>query len=176
MNLLIIGAGGHGKVVREVAEATGEYSRIDFVDDNSSVAIGKMSASEKLRVTYEAAVVAIGNNPDRRSIQEGLVRLGYSVPVIIHPTAYISPSACLGVGTVVEPRALLNTTARIGEGCIISVGSIVDRDAMIGDYVHINAGVVVEAMASVEPKIKLEANSLVLPSDKDIELFKVNNQ
>ena len=46
MKLLILGAGGHGKVVKEVAEATGRYEKIDFVDDHSNIAVGKVSDLE----------------------------------------------------------------------------------------------------------------------------------
>lgn len=60
MNLLIIGAGGHGKVVKEAAEALGTYNRIDFLDDNSELAIGRVDEYEKYVHDYEYAFVAIG--------------------------------------------------------------------------------------------------------------------
>lgn len=60
MNLLLIGAGGHGKVVAEIAEDCG-YEKIDFLDSNSPESIGKISDLEKFTNQYEYAFVGIGN-------------------------------------------------------------------------------------------------------------------
>ncbi|MBQ9572900.1 MAG: hypothetical protein IJR22_05870 [Acidaminococcaceae bacterium] len=74
---------------------------------------------------------------------------------LVHPTAYVSPSATVGAGTVVEPKAVINTNSQIGQGCIISVGTVVDHDCVIGDFCHINAGVVCGAGSCVEALTRL---------------------
>lgn len=161
-NLLIIGAGGHGKVVKEVAEAIGIYGRIDFIDDNSPEAVGKLSQLEQFVSVYRFAFVGIGNNSLRHTLLRQLQQLGYCVPVLVHPTAYVSKSCCIGKGTVVEPKAIVNAGAQIGEGCIISVGAIVDHDTILQNAVHVNAGAIVKAGASVAQETKLEAGQVVL--------------
>jgi UDP-N-acetylbacillosamine N-acetyltransferase len=161
MNLLIVGAGGHGQVVREVAEAIGTYEKISFADDNNEIAIGKMEDLQKLHGEYEAAFVGIGNNHLRRELLEKLQSYGYSIPVLIHPTAYVSRSAQIGKGTVVEPKAIVNTASRVWDRCIISVGAIVDHDVILEECVHVNAGAICKAGSTVTAEIKLEAGQVV---------------
>lgn len=161
MNLLIIGAGGHGRVVAEVAEACG-YDQIAFLDDSSSEAIGKISDIEKFVMQFEHAFVGMGDNKLRRELIGRLENAGYKIPVLIHPTAYVSRTAAMGKGTVAEPKAIVNANTNIGIGCIISIGSIIDHDVMIGDYCHINSGAIVKAGARVDSFAKLEAGEVVL--------------
>ncbi len=162
MDLLILGAGGHGKVVKEVAEATGQYKNIDFVDDNSLDAVGKVDDLEALHGRYDSAFVGIGNNRLRNELLHKLETIGYEIPVLIHPTAYMSRSATIGKGTIVEPMAIVNANTQVGIGCIISVGAVVDHDVVLGNCVHVNAGAIVKAGGRVESKRKLEAGEMVL--------------
>lgn len=136
-NLLIIGAGGHGKVVAEVAEECG-YTQVAFLDDNSPDAIGKIADLEKFRNQFECAFVGIGNNRFRAELIGRLENEGYRVPVLIHPTAYVSRSAVIGKGTVIEPKAIVNANTMVVSGCIVQVGGIVDHDVILGDCVHIS--------------------------------------
>lgn len=160
-NLLIIGAGGHGKVVAEVAEACG-YENIAFLDDNSPEAIGKISDMIFYRERFSNAFVGIGNNQFRNETINKVIEIGYHIPVLIHPTAYVSKSAAVSEGTIVEPLAIVNANTVVGTGCIVSVGSIVDHDTMLEACVHVNAGAVVKAGAHVEKNRKLEAGEVVL--------------
>ena len=159
-NLLIIGAGGHGKVVKEIAEALG-YNNIAFLDDNSPEAIGKTSDSKAFLDDYQEAFVGIGNNKFRGELLARLEQEGFTIPVLIHPTAYISKTATIEKGTVVEPKAIVNANSKVGIGCIISVGSIVDHDAVLEDCVHVNAGAICKAGSFVAKETKLEAGQVV---------------
>lgn len=160
-SLLIIGAGGHGQVVAEVAEACG-YTQIAFLDDNSAQAIGAVGDMKKFLGEYQDALVGIGNNKLRGELIAKLLELGYNVPVLIHPTAYVSPSASLARGTVVEPKAIVNAHTVVNEGAIISVGAIVDHDVEIGRCCHINAGAIVNAGAQIDDYVKIESGEVVL--------------
>lgn len=159
--LLIIGAGGHGKVVAEIAKDVG-YSEIAFLDDNSPEAIGKIADFEKLKSQYREAFVGIGNNKLRGELIQKLQDCGYTVPVLIQPSAYVSKTASIGVGTVIEPKAIVNANSYIDTGCIISVGAIVDHNVEIGACCHVNAGAIVKAGGKVENFRKLEAGEVVL--------------
>ncbi len=161
MNLLIIGAGGHGKVVKEVAEACRTFRKIDFVDDNSEAAVGKLEDLEQLRKEYDAAFVGIGNNHFRGEVLTKLQSLAYHIPTLIHPTAYVSKTAKIATGTVVEPKAIVNANTIVGEGCIISVGAIVDHDVVLERCVHVNAGAICKAGSTVSAEVKLEAGQVV---------------
>lgn len=159
-NLLIIGAGGHGKVVKEVAEALG-YTQIDFLDDNSNEAVGKIADSKKFFGKYQEAFVGIGNNKFRGELLQRLEHEGFVIPVLIHPTAYISKTAVIEKGTVVEPKAIVNANSKVDSGCIISVGAIVDHDVVLEACVHVNAGAICKAGSFVAKETKLEAGQVV---------------
>lgn len=161
-SLLIIGAGGHGQVVKEVAEALG-YDKIAFLDDNSSESIGKITDSQKFVKEYEYTFVGIGNNKFRGELLKRLEQEGFEIPVLIHPSTYISKSALIGKGTVVEPMAIVNANSKIGAGCIISVGAIVDHDVTIEDYCHINSGAICMAGSQIKKKFtKVDAGEVKL--------------
>lgn len=159
-SLLIIGAGGHGNVVKEIAEALG-YSNIEFLDDDSTRAIGKIADSKDFVSQFDEAFVSIGNNKLRSDILYRLVKEGYNIPVLIHPTAYVSKSALIAMGTLVEPMAVVNANSKISFGCIISVGSIVDHDAVLEYCVHVNAGAICKAGSFIAKETKLEAGQIV---------------
>lgn len=169
--LLVLGAGGHGKVVREIAmslldiEGKPVYEAIDFLDDKSENAIGKLADLEKHKDKYSDAFCGIGNNTVRKQLLDQTEELGYSIPILIHPSAYISPSAVIETGTVVEPKAIVNANTVVHRGCIISVGAIVDHDVIVDEFVHVNAGAIVKAGARVESARKLEAGEVVIGYD-----------
>ncbi|WP_461206127.1 PglD-related sugar-binding protein [Clostridium sp. DL1XJH146] len=155
MNLLIIGAGGHGKVVKEAAEALKIYNRIDFLDDNSELAIGRVDEYEKFSNVYQYAFVAIGNAEIRNELVHKLSVL-YSIPSIIHPTAYVSTSVQLGTGCYVGTKSVLNTNSHIKDGCIIGIGALIDHDCVVGEYSYVNAGAIVKAGCRVDRFRKID--------------------
>lgn len=157
--MLILGAGGHGQVVAEIAGACG-YT-CSFLDDNSAAAIGKIQQIEQFVSAFDLFFVAIGNNDIRRKITAKLEALQCPIPAVVHPTAYVSPSATVGAGTVIAPGAVVNTHSRIGKGCIISVGALIDHDALIEDFVHINAGAVCKAGSHVAELTRIDAGVVV---------------
>ena len=101
-NLLILGAGQHGQVVKEIAESMNFFDKIDYLDDNSNHAIGKFNDYEKYKDKYNYAFVAIGNTKLRMEWIEKLENAGYILKNIIHKTAIVSNSTKLENGIVVE--------------------------------------------------------------------------
>lgn len=142
--LLIIGAGGHGQVLAEVAMACG-YDRVDFLDDRNPCAVGTTDRAEALAGRYDGVIVSIGNNDLRRTLIQRLQAVDAPIATLVHPRAFVAPSATLGEGSIVLPGAVVNTNARVGKGCILSIGALVDHDATIDDFSHVNAGAVVAA-------------------------------
>lgn len=145
--LLVLGAGGHGRVVAETAYDTGKWDRIAFLDDyllESQLGLpilGKTEDAVMYQKDYPDAAVAIGNNALRINILNKLVSWGFHIPPIIHPTAFISRSAQIGLGTVVFPQCAVNTGAKIGRGCIINTSVSIDHDCLLGQGVHLSPGV-----------------------------------
>lgn len=105
---------------------------------------------------FTHAFVAIGSSAIRNQWQVRLTTVRFSIPVLIYPDFYVSPSVRIGIGTVVMPKAVVQSNVKIGKGCIISAGAIVDHDAVVGDYFHVNAGAVVAARSRVPDGTKID--------------------
>lgn len=153
MNLLILGAGGHGEVVRELAQGLGVFRKIAFLDDDPAKdrAIGRCTDLARFVDDYPVAIPSVGDRAVRMRWLEELGRAGFVLPVLIHPTAVVSPNAVIGYGTVVEARATVGPGAIVGKGCIISSGATIDRNVAIPDGTHVDCGRVVtrEDMAKI---------------------------
>jgi len=164
--LLIVGAGSHGKVIREIVESMHEYKRINFLDDNSKDAIGRFDEYDRFRQEYTHAFVAIGNNTLRRDL---IIKLKeyYEIPKIIHPRAYVSTSSKIARGAYVGAMAAVSSNAVIKEGAIIGVGAAIDHDCKVGEYSYVSAGVTVAPMGEVEAFAKIEAGGVVLMKNEE---------
>lgn len=151
-SLLIIGAGGYGRLVKELAELLG-YERINFLDDNSSIAVGKIQELDDLQEDYDGAIVAIGNPTIREEIFSKLTN-----PVsLTHPDAIISPSAKIAKGCVVEARTVINTGATVKDSSFICAGAVVNHNALVGEFCQIDCNAVVGSGAVVDRGIKVES-------------------
>jgi len=144
--LVIIGAGGHGKVVLDIAQCLNRYEKYCFVDDavhgsiDGAEVIGTMRdllADDALLDSCEV-VVAVGNADTRERIVHQLPKVHFAT--LVHPTAVVAKTAVLQSGTVVMANAVINADAVIGQHCIINTGAIVEHDDRIGDYCHISVG------------------------------------
>lgn len=151
--LLIIGAGSHGTVVGETATMCG-YDEIVFLDDNSPDAIGKTNQLEELVAAYDGVIVSIGNNEVREDLIHRLQRINAPLVSLVHPRAFVAPSATVCVGSIVLPEAVIHTNSSIGIGCIISIGALIDHDAVVEDFSHINTGAIVGAGERASGKIE----------------------
>ena len=155
-NLLILGAGSHGKVVAEAAELEGKWDKISFLDDREDIKsicnfqiIGKINNYNNLINEYKYAFVAIGNNEKRLEFIGKLIDAGFNVPNIIHPRAFVSKYSKIDSGSVVLAGAIVNVNTTIEKGCIININSSVDHDCEISSGVHISSGAVVRSMVKV---------------------------
>lgn len=142
--LIITGAGGHGKVVADIAMKMNKWENISFLDDNLSLktimgipVIGN-SASTIEHQSHSDFFVAVGNNSTRERIQEGLLAQGTSIVSLVHPSAIIGTDVNVGIGTAIMAGVVINSSSVVGKGCIINSNSGLDHDNNIGDYVHIS--------------------------------------
>ena len=160
-NLLILGAGGYGHVVREIAEDMGIFDKIDFLDDSSPLAIGKFDDAEKFLKDYPNAIVALGNADLRLKYIEKLRAAGFQLPTITSPKSHVSKSAKVGYGTIVEPFSAVNANSEVGIGVLLRCGAVIDHNAKVGDFCYIDCGAVIKSNNLVGFKIKIAANSVV---------------
>ncbi|MDD6157347.1 MAG: hypothetical protein PUB52_10075 [Lachnospiraceae bacterium] len=168
-SLLILTAGGHGQVVGETAACAG-YEKIGFLDDFKEIGVGKVigGTGDVDRFLdsgeFDAVFPALGNNSARQKWMrehEELVRGRGVMPALVHPTAWVSPSAKLGSGVIVEAMAVVNANVIVGQGAIIGIGVKVDHDAVIGECAHLDAGAIVHARGKVNDLAKVEAGTVV---------------
>lgn len=153
--LLILGAGGHGRVCAEIAEEC-DYE-VSFLDDSSSSDIlGCLDLYEKMRLEYDTAFVALGNPEIREKWFEKLKAVGYKIDSLISGKAVVSDSATIKEGSIIMPGAIVQSNAVIGKGSIISAGAVIDHDAVIGDFCHVNCNAVVASMSEVKEKTKID--------------------
>ena len=140
--IVILGAGGHGRVVAEIAQLSG-YTEICFLDDNTENELchisGKISDYTKYLDDYDF-FVAIGNNEIRKRMYEELFNVKAGIATLIHPNSVISKDVKIGKGSAVMAGAIINTNVVIGNGSIINTSSSVDHDCKIGNYTHISVG------------------------------------
>ena len=176
--LLLVGAGGFGRMVAE--QALLQYD-CAFVDDGQPVAVdvcgipvvGGLADLPELRKDYGLLVVGIGNNQFRARVYEKAKVLGFAFPNIVAPSAYISPFAEVGCGCVLMQNACVQNGAVVGNGVLLNAGAEVHCDAVVEDYALIYANSVVRTGAKVGKYARIGSNvtvcnSAVVPDGADI--------
>ena len=142
--IAIIGAGGHGKVVGEIALLS-KYEIIDFFDDQENrikefpfTISGSLDYLKGHLKDYDAYFVAIGENQIRFNIIEWLKKQKVNIVSLVHPRSTISTFSSLGIGTCIMANAVVNPGVIIKDGVIINTSASVDHDCVIEDFAHIS--------------------------------------
>lgn len=184
--LIVIGAGGHGKVVAETAMASKKFESIAFLDDkydqknySKKLLVWKLLGnidkikSPIIKKEYKSAFVAIGDPTLRMELINRLKDLNYNLPVIKHPTSWNSKFTKIGEGTILLSSSNLQTSSIIGKGTILNTGCIVEHDVILEDGVHVCPGVSIAGNSkigknswigigsSVKEKIRIGSNVMV---------------
>jgi len=174
-DLVILGAGGHGKVVADLARACGYQPRA-FVD---VARIGEIAEPGGTRIELEQsaflaavtkgefvfgpnATIAIGNNQARLDLFFELKR-HMNLPTLVHPTAWVSPSAEIGAGTHLCPMVVIHPAAWVGQATILNTRCIIEHDCVVGDGVHISPGAVLCGGVQVGDGAWIGAGAVVIP-------------
>jgi acetyltransferase EpsM len=144
--LILVGGGGHGKVVLDVMSAQGEYELAGVGDDKYThyswqhgIPHGPVADMIKMLEHDDYyLIIAIGSNRNRHAVKNriGLPEAKYAV--LIHPKAIIGSEVTIGKGSVIMPGAIINYGAHIGQHCIINTGSIIEHENAIGSFVHVS--------------------------------------
>jgi UDP-perosamine 4-acetyltransferase len=150
MEVVIIGAGGHGRVVLDILRAAGQHKAIGFIDADPQLAgtgigglsvLGQANLLPKLRAQkVKGAIIAVGDNRARRSYAKKLIEQGFELVNAIHPKSVISETARLGKNIVVAAGAVVGTDSIVGDHVIINTSAIVDHECEIGQAAHICPG------------------------------------
>lgn len=170
--LAVIGAGGHGKVIGEIA-LLNQYKTIDFFDDKVSQIknfpfriIGNMETFENDKKKYNNFFVAIGDNKQRYDIILNLKKEKKNIISLIHPKSSVSKLSTIGAGSCVMANAVINPGTFIKEGTIINTSSSIDHDCLIEDYAHISPNCTLAGNVTVGKFSHLGAGTSVHPGIK----------
>ncbi len=174
---LVWGGGGHGKVVADLVRATGNEvagyvdrdaaklgreaepggARVEVLEDSFRDAL----RAGALPLHADAVALGVGDNAARMAAL-GVVP-GELLPVLVHPSAVVSHSALLGVGTVVFAGAVVNAAARLGCAVIVNTRAVVEHDCMVGDAAHVSPGAVLCGGVHVGERSWIGAGAVVIP-------------
>lgn len=160
MNILILGAGGHGRVVLDILRAAGEHRIAGFLDNNNSLhgrridGLPVLGAIDDLPAfrdrDIEGAIIAIGDNGVRRGYSQFVEDSDLQLINAIHPAARLSPTARIGRNVAAAAGTLVSAHAQIGDSVILNTGCIIDHECMIGTAAHICPGAKLAGHVTVE--------------------------
>lgn len=149
--IVIVGAGGHCKVIIDIIKSINEYEIVGITDINirgELLNIPIIGDDKVLQKVYDIGVDyafigigALGSINIRNVIYSKLKRIGFKLPVLIHKYAVVSPYTYIEEGTCVMAGVIVNAGAYIGKNCIINTGSVIEHDCKIGDNIHISPNV-----------------------------------
>jgi sugar O-acyltransferase (sialic acid O-acetyltransferase NeuD family) len=174
MNIVVVGAGGHGQVVadifRAVACAGASVRVVGYVDDRPSLD-GQMLAGARVLasisglrdIVHDAVVVAVGDNQTRQRLWDALSALGEHFAVAKHPTAIVSEDVRVGAGSMLCAGAIVSTGTSIGNAVILNTGCTVDHHSRLGDFVHIAPGVHMGGEVTVGARAFVGIGAVILP-------------
>ncbi len=158
---VIVGAGGHGRVVLDILINAAQYEVVGFVDSNAELTGRRIDGIEVLgqpadlpilrkQIGVTHGVIAIGDNGVRRAVADRLDDLGFVLANAIHPSANLARNATLGRNVVVAAGAVVCAHSQIGDSVILNTGCIVDHESLIGTATHICPGARLAGRVTVE--------------------------
>lgn len=161
--LVILGAGGYGRTVADMARQSGQYETICFLDDQQTAEniVGKCTDYIQFADVNTEMYPAFGNNEGRLKWMDILNEARIKIASIIHPTAFVSNTASIEEGVMILPKSVVNTNCIIRRGGIINCGAILDHDCIIEEGVHICLGAIVKAENRIPRVLKVEAGEIV---------------
>lgn len=183
--IILVGGGGHCKSCIDVIEQENKFQIAGIVDSKKNAGkilgypvIGSDEDLLKLRKTYDYALVTIGQIKTpifRVRLYEQLRLLGFNLPIIISPRAYVSKHAVIRDGTIIMHDALINSQAKIGSNCIINTKALIEHDVMVDSHCHISTGAIINGDVQVGQGTFIGSNAVVKQSVKIKENFFVRS-
>lgn len=164
-DILIYGGGGHGKALIDLLRSLDAYHLVGVVDDGMSagetvMGLPVLGGRDVLTGLYEQgvhlainAVGGIGNVAIRVQVFQALSQAGFTCPAVVHPTAWVEPSASLAEGVQVFPFAYVGSEASLGFGTIVNTGAIVSHECTLGECVNISPGAILAGRVQVGDRV-----------------------
>lgn len=174
MNVIVFGAGGHGKVIVDILKRMPSYSVVCVGDDrealNGTTVLGIPVVAPRDRVvvfarehSVQSVIVGIGHNPTRALVARWFDEQGFQLAKAIHPSSILGEGATVEAGTVIMAGVIINSDTHVGRNTIINTGSRIDHDCTIGNNVHIAPGVILCGGVNVGNNSLIGAGAVILP-------------
>ncbi len=171
-DMVVIGGGGHAKVLIGVLKKAG-WSVAGYTDCGDAgliLGVPWVGTDEVLPSLLAerpgcAALVGIGKvdaGSLRADVQGDLARLGFALPAVASPDATVNEEVTLGAGTVVFDGAIVNSGAVVGDGCILNSGCILEHDCVLGADVHVAPGATVSGGSRLGDHSMIGAGATVI--------------
>lgn len=169
--IVIVGAGFHAKVVLEAVLALRRFDVVGLTDPTDRpgrvLDVPLLGSDDILPDLWSkgvrTAVIAVGDNRLRQTLGRKLVELGFALPAIVHPEAFVSPTARILDGAVVMARAAIGTQSIVSELAVVNTGAIIDHDNVIGEAAHIAPGCSLAGSVRVGARTLIGVGSAICP-------------
>jgi len=164
VRLLIVGAGGHAKVVIDAAEKAGiEIAGVIGTSGDASEVLGHPVSFSREGIAADGFIVAIGDNATRARFFADHAAAGLRPASVVHPTTIVGADVVIGDGTFIAAGVILNAGARIGSDVILNTGCTVDHDCVVGAHAHIGPQVALCGGVSLGEGVLLGVGSCAAP-------------
>jgi len=158
--IVLIGGGGHCKVVVSILKKLDNFEIVGIVDNYKAGSlisgIKIIGTDDDLEDIYKSgihdALITVGSTKDntKRCRLFNMAReIGYNFPIIISPEAIVDKSVRIDEGTVIMLGCIINIDSFIGKNCIVNTGAIIEHDCKIGNHCHIAPGVHISGEANI---------------------------
>ncbi|HSI10809.1 MAG TPA: acetyltransferase [Chthoniobacter sp.] len=167
---VILGGGGHARVVIDCLRAAGLFEPVAILDANTALWNSSVDdvlvrgGDDQLPILLQEGVgyftVGLGQGPRAKIFQIGL-KAGLQPAVVIHPRAIVSQRASVGAGTHVFAAAVINAGATVGDNVVVNTGAIVEHDCVLANHVHVASGACLAGAVQVEEGAFIGAGSTI---------------
>jgi UDP-N-acetylbacillosamine N-acetyltransferase len=157
-SIYIYGAGGHGLVVKDIAQLCG-YNNILHIDDGDN----EYPSFDSLNKDFSIPIVfGVGDNRVREKLFKRVEESGFTILSLMHPSSIIAKDVIIKKGTVVMANVVINTGSIIGKGVILNSSSVIEHENYIDDFVHISPNVSLAGNVSIKSKTHIGIGSSVI--------------
>ena len=170
---IIVGAGGHGRVLLDAIIASG-FQAIGFTDPDETLhtvsiyGIPVLGADDVIQsfstdqIQLANGIGSISSTVKRKEVYQYVMSMGYRFGSIIHPKSIVSPFAHLTAGVQVMAGAVIQPGASIEENSIINTGAVIDHDCIMGKHCHVGPGVLISGGVNIGEGVHVGTGACIL--------------
>ena len=173
-DLIVIGSGGHARIIIDIAESLGYGIRgiidINFNNQKENIldypVLGNFNIIKKCDPKEDCVIIAIGDQYERAKYYKKARSLGFSILSLIHPSTIISKHVKIGKGVIINAGVIINVNSVIGDNTIINTGAIIDHEVTIGNHSHICPGAKLAGRVSIGKYCMVGIGSCIIDNIK----------